>query len=238
MPPIGTGQALRVNKDGYMCDESQDKAPASDPAKEDTLRRQKQFDDYWTEQQTRERANSDKYDNTILAYSTGALGLSITFIKDLVPLATAHHLWAIKVSWLLFAVSLLLMLASFPIAAESNRQSIEFAHAYFIKGDETCFNKQGWAAKILGWINPLAGVAFFAAAMFTVVFVWANIHEKEQVIMSEKQTPPTTKPSLLREGVGSASMQQVHKGTQSAAMAPAPAPTPAPAPAPAPAKPK
>lgn len=211
-----------------MCDASQNTDQGTESS-EVELRRQALFDAYWTEQQTRERANSDKYDNTILAYSTGALGLSVTFIKDLVPLATAHALWAIKTSWLLFALSLLLMLASFPIAAESNRQSVKFAHEYFINGRDDHYDKHGWAAKALRWLNPLAGLAFFAAAVLTIAFVWTNIHEKDQAPMTDTKIPPAATPSLLREGVGSASMQQVHKGTPSASMPAAPPPASGPA---------
>lgn len=216
-----------------MSEDTSGSTGQADPPDEETLRRQALFDAYWTEQQTRERANSDKYDNTILAYSTGALGLSITFIKDLVPLATAHALWAIKTSWVLFAASLLLMLASFPIAAVSNRQSVDFAHKYFMGRKDDYYNKEGWAAKVLKWINPLAGLVFFAATAFTIAFVWINVHDKERTVMSDKNTTPSTSTqSLVTEGLGSASMQLVHKGTPSAAMPSAATPAPAPAPAP------
>lgn len=198
---------------------------------DETLRRQALFDTYWAEQQTRERANSDKYDSTILAYSTGALGLSITFIKDLVPLATAHALWTIKTSWVLFAASLLLMLASFPIAAISNRQSVDFVHKYLIGEDDDYYNKEGWAAKAIKWMNPLAGLVFFAASAFTIAFVWINVHDKEHTVMSDKNTTPgTSTKGLVTEALGSASMQRVEKGMPSSAMPSPAAPAPAPAP--------
>ncbi|SFR94647.1 hypothetical protein SAMN05216570_1024 [Dyella sp. OK004] len=221
-----------------MSDDTGGGAGPANPPDDETLRRRAMYDSYWTEQQTRERANSDKYDNTILAYSTGALALSITFIKELVPLATAHDLWTIKTSWVLFATSMLLMLLSFPIASEANRQSTEFAHKYFIERDNNYHNKQGAAAKTLKWLNLAAGLAFFAACSFTIAFVWINVHDKENTAMSDKTTTPgNPNNGLLNEGMQSATMQTMHKGQQSAAMPPAPpaqAPAPAPSPAPAP----
>ncbi|KLD64410.1 hypothetical protein [Dyella japonica] len=200
---------------------------------DETQRRRALFDTYWTEQQTRERANRDKYDNTILAYSTGALALSVTFIKDVVPLATAQALWTLKTSWVLFATSLLLMLATFPMGAQANRASIDAAQEYFINCKDEYFNKQSRAGKTLNWLNPLAGFVFFAAVGFTVAFVWTNVHDKEKTDMTNQKAPPTTSTQALNEAHVSATMQVVHKGTPSAAMpaaaAPAPAPTPAPA---------
>ncbi|WNL46563.1 hypothetical protein RKE25_02695 [Dyella sp. BiH032] len=218
-----------------MTKETAEEAQPAQKPDDNKLRRRVLFDAYWTEQQTRERANSDKYDNTILAYSTGALGLSVTFIKELVPLASAHALWAIKTSWLLFAVSLLLMLSSFPIAGEANRQSVKFAHKYFIDEEDNYYNREGWAAKTLKVINPLAGLFFYAATGLTIAFVWTNIHEKEPTSMSEKNTTPNTPPQRLTEGVQPASMQRFDKGLPSASMPAAPAPAPAAAPAPVPA---
>lgn len=218
-----------------MSDDTNDSGQQNNPPDDETLRRRTLFDAYWTEQQTRERANRDKYDNTILAYSTGALGLSITFIKDLVPLATAHALWTIKTSWVLFAVSLLLMLASFPIAGEANRQSVNFAHEYFINRKDDYYNKDGLAGKVLKWLNPLAGMVFFAACGFTIAFVWINVHDKTEgtVMTGEKDSATSSTRSLVTEGMGSAAMQVVHKGTPSAAMPAASTAAPAPA-APAP----
>jgi hypothetical protein len=42
----------------------------------------------WADQQ----ASSDSFDNNLLAFSSGALGLSVAFVKDIVPLETAEWL--------------------------------------------------------------------------------------------------------------------------------------------------
>ncbi len=165
-----------------MNDDTSQEAKQCGELDEETLRRRTQFDAYWTEQQIRERANSDKYDNTILAYSTGALGLSFSFIKEVVPLATAHSVWTLKTSWGLFATSLLLMLASFPIAQAANRKSVEFAQEYFINRKDEYYNKQGRASRVLKYLNPFAGLSFFAAVVFTTAFIWVNVQEHAAVL--------------------------------------------------------
>lgn len=50
----------------------------------------------------RQLSNSEKFDNAILTLSTGALAISLAFIKDIVPLKLAQNLWLLKASWWLF----------------------------------------------------------------------------------------------------------------------------------------
>jgi len=41
---------------------------------------------------TRQLSNSEKFDGAILTLSTAALGVSLTFIKDIVPLGKAQDI--------------------------------------------------------------------------------------------------------------------------------------------------
>lgn len=208
---------------------------------DDKALRQQMFDAYAAEQLTRERANSDKYDNTILTYSTGALALSLTFIKDVVPLASAHSIWTLKASWVFLALSLLVMLASFHIGQTANRKRVEFAREYYIDKIETSHNKKDWAEKSLSWLNLFAGAAFFIGVIFTTAFVWTNVQEHSA--MSDKKTTSTT--AHATDAMPSALMQKIQatpltKGTPSASMAAVPsssaAQQPAPLPTPTPSK--
>lgn len=200
---------------------------------DDKALRQQMFDAYAAEQLTRERANSDKYDNTILTYSTGALALSLSFIKDIVPLASAHSIWTLKASWVCLALSLLMMLASFYIGQTANRQSVEFAREYFIDGIEASRNKRAWPEKSLSWLNRLAGAAFFAGILLTTAFVWINV--QEHPTMTDKKITSTT--AHATDAMPSALMQKIQatpltKGTPSASMQAVPASSSTPSPAP------
>lgn len=181
----------------------------------------KLFGEYRNEQLTRERANSDKYDSTILTYSTGALALSVSFIKDVVPLATAQMIWALKTSWGFFALTLLIMLSSFPIAQRANRKGIEFAHEYYIERNDAFYNRKGWEDHTLTALNISAGILFFLAILLTTTFVWTNV--KEQSTMTDKKTISTATHAM--DGMPKALMQKIPatpmiKGTPSASMQP------------------
>jgi hypothetical protein len=202
---------------------------SDDNQPDDQALRQQMFAAYAAEQLTRERANADKYDNTILTYSTGALALSLSFIKDVVPLASAHSIGTLKASWACLAFSLLVMLVSFHIGQTANRKRVEFAREYYIDKIETSLNKKDWAEKSLSWLNLLAGAAFFVGVLFTTAFVWTNV--QEHPAMTDKKTTSTTAHAM--DGMPSALMQKipattVTKGTPSASMAAVPASSSAP----------
>jgi hypothetical protein len=209
--------------------------------KDDAELRLKLFGEYKNEQQTRERANSDKYDNTILTYSTGAFGLSLTFIKDVVPLDTAHFVLMLKISWVLFVGAMTLMLLSFPIAQEVNRESVDFAYQYFVEKDEDFRNKESKKSKALNWLNRFAGAAFFCGILLTFIFVCLNVQEKSTMTdKSSKTTITTTTTKTVTTYAADATisanmtkmpMVKVQGGTPAAKMQAVNTTTPAPAPA-------
>ncbi|WP_445144381.1 hypothetical protein [Dyella sp. Tek66A03] len=239
-----------------MTDESQPEGAAQeqqrqqgghpqDLAKEERELRQQMFDKFRDEQLTRERANSDKYDNTILTFCSGTLALSLTFIKDVVPLATANHIWALKTSWVCLVIAMLLMLASFPVGQAANRESVQFAQEYYIDDVKTSFDKKGTAGKTLTWLNHLAGATFFIGILLTTAFVWINVQEHSSMTdKSDKKTTTTTTTktttvtTFAMDGTSSAKMAQMpmvnlQGGTPAAKMQAVNNPTPASAPAPA-----
>jgi uncharacterized BrkB/YihY/UPF0761 family membrane protein len=54
---------------------------------------------------------TQSFDKAIMTLAGGALGISIAFIHDVAP--KPEHKWILGVAWTLFALSLLLILASF-----------------------------------------------------------------------------------------------------------------------------
>jgi len=65
------------------------------------------------------RDNIRTFDNQILALSAGTLGLSLTFVSNLVNLQTASFLWLLIVSWVLLAAAVLSVLFGLRFATRS-----------------------------------------------------------------------------------------------------------------------
>ena len=53
-----------------------------------------------------------KFDDQILYISSGALGLSLGFIKDIVPLGSAAYRWVLVTSWWVLAATIIISLVS------------------------------------------------------------------------------------------------------------------------------
>ena len=62
------------------------------------------------------QASSDEFDKNLLTFSSGALGLSLAFIKDIVPLDHATHLSYLHISWVCFVCCIIATIFSYPLS--------------------------------------------------------------------------------------------------------------------------
>lgn len=127
----------------------------------------------------RELSNSENYDKSLLAYASGGLGLSLTFIKDVVPFATARYLALLELSWLSFVGAIVLVLASFQISQLAIRRQIDLASRYYLKREAAALNEENRFATWTGRVNVMAGILFLCGVLLTTVFVWTNLGRPE-----------------------------------------------------------
>ncbi len=73
-------------------------------------------------------AAQQELDRAVLTLSAGLLGLSLAFIKDVVPLSQAIALWLLYLSWGFSAGAILLTLFSF-LASKSAFNVLNYAMA-------------------------------------------------------------------------------------------------------------
>ncbi len=122
-----------------------------------------------------------------MTLSASALGLSLTFIKDVAP---KHYLLAevLLAAWICWLISLSSMVVSLYIAKRACDVALE-------QLDEDCNTGEqlgkGWntATKI---INVMSGTLFLLGVIFLIIFVYTNLqgnHERSET-RSETQSPP------------------------------------------------
>ena len=148
---------------------------SSDDQKADLDRRQQLFDQLSTQARTDQQASSDSFDNNLLTYSSALLGLSLAFIKDIVPLGSAVWLPCLYASWGLLAVCILATIASFRFGIEAQKRHQDFLYEYYINRNSEYFNKKSqWsvAVTVCGYIGA---VTFFLAVVITVLFSIRNV---------------------------------------------------------------
>lgn len=111
--------------------------------------------------------SQDQYDKTLLTLSTGALGLSFAFIKDIVNISVATNINYLTGSWISLTFSILCILISFLSAKHALDKAIEAED-----NDEVYESKLDRITSILNWMSA----AFFIAGLiFVTVFIKLNL---------------------------------------------------------------
>lgn len=123
------------------------------------------------------KSGSENFDKYLLTFSAGALGLSLSFFKDVVPLEKATCIPALLCSWVCFIACILVTLISFRISIKSQGVLFSCLNEYYLEGKEGAFDKhlKSWSVKAVE-ICAWAGIAFFVAGLTcTMIFVTANV---------------------------------------------------------------
>lgn len=110
------------------------------------------------------------YDKAVMTLSGGALGISITFLKDIVPMPLATTKILLYISWIAFAISLASILTSYLFSMASLRKAIRQVD------DGTIYTKPigGFATRFTEFLRILASVGFLVGVVGFVWFALAN----------------------------------------------------------------
>lgn len=166
---------------------------------------------YKAETEKRQLSSSENFDKSILTYSTGGLALSLTFLKDFIPIQKASCSLLLYGSWGLFSLATTLTVISFLVSYEGQTKSLDYSHKYYMEGDENYFNKTHCFNIIVKWFNWVSGGAFVSALIFTSIFVAINL-DKANTMSDKKST------QNINEGLGTPSMTSVQKGVTTPTM--------------------
>jgi hypothetical protein len=124
------------------------------------------------------QSSSDEYDKSILTLSSAMLGLSLTFMKDIVPIAQITHRYSLYVSWICFAVSVLSVICSFRLSIPAHCAHLKCLDDYYLRDDEAALSrKSGWSL-IVECFNWASGLFFVRGLASSAYFVFANLWGK------------------------------------------------------------
>lgn len=116
-----------------------------------------------------------QFDKAILTLSTGGLGVSIIFLRDILPFEQITNYWFLIGSWILFTISILSTLISFLTSQYAYSVQLRLIEEYFLEKDSDALTKKNRFAQITGGLNISAAVFFILAVISTIVFVSINI---------------------------------------------------------------
>jgi hypothetical protein len=124
------------------------------------------------ERQLQSAVTFDKY---VLSLSTGAMGLSIGFIKDVVKLDAAVHDGVLVASWVSFCVAIVATLFSYLTSQHAQAMQLRYAYEFYLRGKVEYAAKLNPWARAGDWLTHISALAFICAVILTIVFVSLNI---------------------------------------------------------------
>jgi hypothetical protein len=138
------------------------------------LTEQQRYQLYWDERKVlvdalREGART--FDKAILTITSGAFAVSVAFIRDIVPSPFPNTLWLLGWSWLLFALSLIVILFSFRASDKACRAQMDVAYDAIMNNRK---RPNPWAT--VTDISNYCSLALLAGAfIFSGCFIYWNL---------------------------------------------------------------
>lgn len=140
--------------------------------------RAEELHDYYREKTLNDiKSGTENFDRYLLTLSSGALGLSLAFIKDIVPIGSVIGIRWLIASWIAFLLCIVITLVSFRVSIRALENSIPYLEEYYLKGNMDAFNKHlktRWV-RAVDWCTYFAMTFFFAGLICTTLFVGMNI---------------------------------------------------------------
>lgn len=123
----------------------------------------------------RQLSNSENADRAVLTVSTGALGFSLAFLKDIVKPATASHLLLLHLSWICFMAAIVVTLVSFYISQKAIEHQLVLAQRYYLDCDESAFSGPTCYARITNACNYGGAIVFVVGLLLSCAFAALNL---------------------------------------------------------------
>jgi hypothetical protein len=191
----------------------------TDHTKEDTEKRTQLFEEQVRETWKIIQKGSEDFDKSILTYSSSALGLSITFVQNIVPKDQAVYPFYLHVAWVLFTAAIVFTIASFKISTQAQYKHLKHCRKYYIDRQDEYLDKKNWWNIANEVATSLAGLCFALGVGGIAVFGILNFQEAQK--MSDKIGLPT---GDLQRGAPTTLKIPISPATPPAA-APQPAPS-------------
>ena len=122
----------------------------------------------------RDLSNVENLDKAILSLSSAGLGVSLVFIRNVVKLVEATHVWLLHLSWLMFVLAITSTLLSYLFGQRALNKQREFNEKYYLDGDEDAGQQRSRASQITRILSYVSVFAYIAAVSCTALFIGRN----------------------------------------------------------------
>lgn len=148
----------------------------SNPMEEDLQKSRREiYQEYRRDILKRQLSNTENLDRQILTLSSSILGITITFIKNVVPVDKAILVPLLIASWGLLTFAIISTLISFHVSQKGLSQQLLFAEKYYLEECEEYGIKKNRFASLTELASYLSTGAFTLAVICLVMFISFNI---------------------------------------------------------------
>jgi len=117
---------------------------------------------------------SNLYDQSILTLSSGALGLSITFIKQITQNIKAPTILILIIAWIFLVLAIIITLISFKTSEQACFEELKIVENYVLKNKtDKIYNK--WSKWTFG-LNIASGFFFILGMIMWARFTIINLN--------------------------------------------------------------
>lgn len=136
-----------------------------------------------------EQKSADQHDKAILTLTSGALGLSITFLDKFATNPLPETLWLVGASWSCFIVGIVSILASFLTSQAACRRQRDLLDSEYSTG--TPPKQTNPPATATRWLNLLSYVLVVVGMAFLASFSWSNLaHKGDDAVKQQQDSKP------------------------------------------------
>ena|ERR1051325_230287 len=121
-----------------------------------------------------EQKSQSEFDKCVLALSGGALGLTFTFAKNIIPAEVIVHPWYLLTAWVSWALSSTAVLLSFFFSTLALRKAIR----QLDQGTIGMGRPGGWWDCATSSLNLIGLVLFLTGLATAITFLSYNLHLK------------------------------------------------------------
>jgi len=154
-----------------------------------------------------QRINSDNFDKAILSLSSAGLGITVSFISNLIDLSRAQWLFALYLTWIFFIFAIVSTILSFLVSQGGINKQLDSLEPIYLEKENVDNKKISLISKTLKWLTAISAVAFVLAILCLVSFSIINI-SKGAIKMSDDNKIKLT---ILNEGVPLNNLQKAVK---------------------------
>lgn len=161
-----------------------------------------------------------RYDRTVLAISTGALALSVTFIDKIASTPQAWTLFLLVPGWLFLLASIISQLLALSASHEATREQIKILDKqysyYFSANDSAEAVRNGWEEpknkynSRVNLYNLVAQIVLISGVLLVLAFSAINICYKKGENHERKQETNPSQTSTQNNRTGKAIQGKLH----------------------------